>query len=221
MIYKTYKKLLKCLGPQQWWPAETKFEIIVGAILTQQTSWKNVEKAIKNLKERNLLSPESMYALELSELEKTIRPAGFYRMKAKKLKNFLEMLFTKYEGNLNLLLQRPKDELRRELLSVNGIGKETADSIILYAAEKPVFIVDAYTLRLCKRLGIIDSNEYDEVQKVFQDRLPMDKNLLKEFHALIVEFGKKYCRKRPRCKECPLKNDCKHWKAVSKVNKTR
>ncbi len=210
-IFQVYQILSNHFGKQEWWPTTTtnpKFEIVIGAILTQQTSWRNVEKAIRNLKSRGLLLARRLSSIELSELETLIKPSGFYKVKARRLKNFLRFLFINYDGDLEKLLRQPTRRLRQELLSINGIGKETADSIILYAAEKPIFVVDAYTFRMCERLGITDSKNYDTVQKLFQDELPKDKNLFKEFHALIVELGKNYCKKKPKCEECPLNSEC-------------
>ncbi len=216
MIKNIYDRLFNFFGPQYWWPvsednnADPRFEIIVGAILTQQTTWKNVEIAIKNLRKKNLLSPKTIHDLKNSELELLIRSSGYYKVKAKRLKNFIRFLFDNYDGKLNQFFKKPIKELRQELLSINGIGKETADSIILYVAEKLIFVVDAYTFRICKRLEIIDSKDYEQVRKLFENNLPKDINLFKEFHALIVELGKNYCKIKPRCDECPLKGECQY-----------
>ncbi|MFH8080819.1 MAG: endonuclease III domain-containing protein [Candidatus Aenigmatarchaeota archaeon] len=205
---KIYKILLNFFGKQNWWPAETKFEVIVGAILTQQTSWRNVEKAINNLKAHQLLNPLSLKEVELRQLEKLIKPSGFYRVKAKRLKEFVKFLFEKYDGNLENFLNLNKDILRKELLSIKGIGKETADSIILYAANKLTFVVDAYTIRIFNRLGLIKEEEYEAVKEIFEKSLPKDLELFKEYHALIVELGKNVCKKKPKCMECPLNDIC-------------
>jgi len=202
-----YNELLNYFGEQHWWPTtstQPEFEIIVGAILTQQTTWKNVERSIQNLKQKNLLTPEGIFVLENSKLERLIRPCGFYKLKARRLKNFVEFLFEKYDGSLKVMFKEPLEKLRQELLSVNGIGYETCDSILLYAGEKPIFVVDAYTFRLCKRYEIINSRNYEEVRKFFENNLPKNVKLFKEFHALIVALGKNYCKTKPLCKECPL-----------------
>ena len=200
-----FTELLNHFGPQQWWPGETELEVIVGAVLTQNTNWKNVEKAILNLKERGLLSPERLNAISVSELAQLIRPAGYYNIKAKRLKNLIDFLRECYELDLTRLLNEETDILRQELLSVNGIGPETADSILLYAAEKPVFVVDAYTHRILRRHGMTDEQtDYHELQSLFMDHLPEDLSLFNEFHALIVKTGKEYCRRKPLCHLCPL-----------------
>ncbi|MEM5801365.1 MAG: endonuclease [Candidatus Aenigmatarchaeota archaeon] len=218
-LQKIYELLIKEFGKQNWWPAETEFEVIVGAILTQQASWKNVEKAIKNLKENNFLEPQTIYSIKISQLEKLIKPSGFYRIKAKRLKNFVNFLYKKYDGDLNKLFSLEKDFLRKELLSVNGIGKETADSIILYAANKPTFVVDAYTKRIFNRLGLIKENDYEKIKNIFEYSLPEDVELYKEYHALIVELGKNICKLKPKCKECCLSKWCNYANGVNNSDK--
>jgi endonuclease-3 related protein len=208
MLLKIYNQLLEHFGHQQWWPAEKKFEIIVGAILTQRTSWKNVEKVIQNLKKKKLLEPKKLFQLPIKKLEGLIKPCGFYKIKAKRLRSFLKFFIDKYNGNLEEMFKTSLDELRKELLSVHGIGHETCDSILLYVGEMSVFVVDAYTFRLCKRYPLIYSKDYEEVRKFFENNLPKDVNLFKEFHALIVELGKNYCKTKPLCEECPLRGDC-------------
>jgi len=212
MLLKIYQRIHESFGPQHWWPAETSFEVIIGAILTQQTSWNNVEKAISNLKKEQLLNPEKIRDAKKEKLEELIRPSGYYRQKTKKLKNFINFLWEKYDGNLEKLFNQNISELRKELLSVNGIGKETADSIILYAAEKPIFVIDAYTVRIMNRLGITSEKDYGMLQKLFEENLPKDVQLFNEFHALIVHLGKNYCKKKPICDGCPLKIKCKYTK---------
>jgi len=216
MFQKIYQILYNHFGPQKWWPTtdnkNPKFEIIVGAILTQQTSWNNVEKAINNLKRENLLNPKKMLDIKNKNLEKLIQSSGYYRQKTKKLKNFINFLWNRYDGKVEKLFSQPIPKLREELLSVNGIGKETADSIILYAANKPIFVVDAYTTRIFNRIGITKERDYDEIQKLFQKNLPNDVQLFNEFHALIVKLGKEYCKKKPKCNECPLNSICSHSK---------
>ena len=209
-----YKTLFKSYGPQEWWPAKTRFEVIVGAILTQNTNWANVERAIRNLKGASVLNPRRMHELSIGELARLIRPSGYFNMKAKRLKAFLNHVFDNYgdkgghgNGNLDRFLKKKTDALRRELLSINGIGPETADSILLYAAEKPVFVVDAYTRRMLSRHGLIEENAtYDDMQALFMDNLTHDEKTFNEYHALIVMTGKDYCRpKKPLCDGCPLK----------------
>jgi len=208
MLLKIYDQLLEHFEHQHWWPAESKFEVIVGAILTQQTTWKNVEKTIENLKKKNLLEPKKLFQLPVKKLENLIKPCGFFKLKAKRLRSFLKFFIESYDGDLDRMFKNPLNELRKELISVHGIGPETCDSILLYAAEKPVFVVDAYTVRLCKRYPIIDSKDYEEVRDFFEKYLPKDVNLFKEFHALIVELGKNYCKIKPICNQCPLRGSC-------------
>lgn len=207
-LKKIFDLLLKHFGPQDWWPADTPFEVIVGAILTQNTNWKNVEKAIFNLKKEKLLSIKKIHEINIKTLAQAIRPSGFYKQKAKKLKAFVKFLVSEYNGKLKRFFEEEKDPLRKKLLNVHGIGKETADSIILYAAEKPVFVVDAYTIRIGNRVGLFRFSEYNQVQDFFEANLPKDLETFKEFHALIVELGKNYCKKKPNCVGCPIKNVC-------------
>lgn len=195
-MIEIYKKLLDTLGHQCWWPADTPFEVVVGAVLTQQTKWENVEKAIGNLKERGLMEPETLSKADIPELEGLVRCTGFYRQKAKRVKNI-----SAFFHNNPDILGLPDDELRDWLLSLDGIGEETADSIVLYAADKPKFVIDAYTKRMCRCLGI--DGDYSKLQSVFEGSLPHDVPLYKEFHALIVEYGKQFCGKK-RCGECIL-----------------
>jgi len=208
MLLKIYNQLLEHFGYQHWWPAEERFEIIVGAILTQQTSWKNVEKAIQNLKSAKLLGPKELFQLPVSRLEKLIKPCGFYKIKAKRLRSFLKFFVDNYGGNLEEMFKTPLDELRKKLLSIHGIGNETCDSILLYVGEMPIFVIDAYTFRLCNRYPVIDSKDYEEVRGFFENNLLKDVNLFEEFHALIVELGKNYCKTKPLCGNCPLRGDC-------------
>lgn len=191
-----YEKLLCQFGHINWWPAETPFEVVAGAVLTQQTKWENVERAIKNLKENGLMAEGPIAMAELEKLEGFVRCTGFYRQKAKRLKE-VSTFFYENPGIFN----KPVDELRKTLLSLKGIGEETADSIVLYAAEKPKFVIDAYTKRICRCMGI-DEN-YGKLQSRFECSLPQDVPLYKEFHALIVEYGKRFCGKK-RCDECIL-----------------
>lgn len=203
-----YEALLMAFGPQRWWPAGTRFEVIVGAILTQNTAWSNVEKAIKNLKEARLLTPESLFVLDTEKLASLIRPSGYFNIKAKRLKNFLSFLFQESEGSLNSLFgSSGPTNLRQSILSVNGIGPETADSILLYAGGRAEFVVDAYTRRVFSRHGFFPVNaDYDEVKALFMENLSREAGLFNEYHALIVRLGKDYCRPgKPLCNECPLK----------------
>ncbi|MGA1978969.1 MAG: endonuclease III domain-containing protein [Sedimentisphaerales bacterium] len=204
-LTEVYQLLFDRFGPQSWWPGETAFEIITGAILTQNTNWANVEKAIANLKSANLLTPEKLYHLSVSQLAELIRPAGYYNIKAKRLKSFLSWLFRNYDGRLENLENLDTDRLRAELLAVKGIGRETADSILLYAFGRPIFVVDAYTARVAVRHGLISAEaDYEQLRELFQSNLPQDSQLFNEFHALLVRLGKEFCRPTARCPGCPL-----------------
>jgi endonuclease-3 related protein len=207
-LMEMFDLLFAHFGPQHWWPAETEMEVIVGAVLTQNTNWKNVEKAIENLKMKNLLSINALHCLPITDLAQEIRPAGYFNVKAKRLKNLINFLVDRYSADLSLFLQEATQSLREGLLSVKGIGPETADSILLYAARRPIFVIDAYTHRILSRHGMIDEQTtYHELQALFMDHLPEDPALFNEFHALIVQAGKDYCRRTPRCSRCPLE----HW----------
>ena len=206
-LTEIYQLLFGRFGPQNWWPGETQFEIITGAILTQNTNWANVEKAITNLKSASLLSPEKLHQVELSNLAGLIRPAGYYNIKAKRLKNFVGWLFRKYNGKLTQLENLNTDNLRAELLDIKGIGRETADSILLYAFSRPIFVVDAYTARIAVRHGLSEPDaDYEQLQELFQSNLPQDVKLFNEYHALLVRAGKNYCRPQARCAGCPLED---------------
>ena len=198
--------LLKHFGPQNWWPARGPFEVMVGAILTQNTAWKNVERAIANLRGAGVLDPLALASLSLGSLEELIRPAGFFRVKAARLKALVDFVVEHYGGRVEAMASEPGWYLRERLLSIHGVGEETADSILLYALEKPFFVVDAYTRRILSRQGLISGKEsYGEIQAFFMDQLPGDVELFKEYHALLVELGKGYCKARvPLCHECPL-----------------
>lgn len=202
-----YESLFKSFGPQGWWPGHTRFEVIVGAILTQNTAWSNVEKAIKNLKAAGLLKPDTMHKADLKALSEAIRPAGYFNIKAKRLKNFLDYLFREYGGNIDKFLDKKNNGLREELLAVNGIGPETADSILLYAGRFPEFVVDAYTRRIFSRHKLAgEETGYEELKSLFMENLAPDERLFNEYHALIVKTGKDFCRtKNPLCGDCPLK----------------
>ncbi len=204
-LTEIYQLLYDAFGPQHWWPGDTQFEIITGAILTQNTNWSNVEKAIANLKSADLLSPEKLYHIDTSQLAELIRPAGYYNIKAKRLKNLINWLFENYDGKLSNLEGLDTEQLRAELLSVKGVGRETADSILLYALDRPVFVVDAYTARVAFRHGLIEPDaDYEQLRELFQSNLPQDTNLFNEYHALLVRLGKKFCRPKAQCHACPL-----------------
>ena len=200
-----YDTLHRQWGPQHWWPGDTPFEIIVGAILTQNTNWTNVEKAIGNIKAADVLAPPALHSMASDHLSELIRPAGYYRLKTKRLQSFLTWLFQTADGDLSALSTRHTDRLRDDLLAIHGIGPETADSILLYALGRPVFVVDTYTARLAVRHGLIQSPfGYDELQDLFQSNLPQDVQLFNEYHALIVRIGKEFCKPRAKCDQCPL-----------------
>ena len=203
---KIYRELFKAFGPQGWWPGDGPFEVLVGAVLAQNTNWGNVERAIQNLKAAGKLSPEGLHRTKLPELAQLIRPAGYFNVKAKRLKNLIDWFFENYNGNLKEMFSEKLDPLREGLLSVKGIGRETADSILLYAGDMPSFAVDAYTYRVLSRhLLIPEDSTYEEIKSFFEDNLPKDVQLYNEYHALLVKVGKDYCKPRnPRCRECPL-----------------
>ena len=206
-LLRIYQKMFEALGPRQWWPGETPFEVVIGAILTQNTNWSNVEKAIKNLKTAGKLSPEGIYELSVTELAKLIRPSGFFNVKAKRVKAFINWLFSRYEGNLSKMFARDLQSLRSELLSVKGIGPETADSILLYAGNMPTFVVDAYTHRIFSRHELIpEESTYDDMKSFFEENLPKDVQLFNEYHALLVNIGKMFCKPKKVCEPCPLKD---------------
>ena len=207
-LMRYYEAMSTALGPMHWWPAQSRFEVIVGAILTQSTSWGNVERAIANLRSARMLTPPALRKARLSKLAALIRPSGYFRQKAKKLKAFVHFLQFAYGGSLDRMFQTPTPELREQLLSVHGIGPETADSIMLYAGNHPVFVVDAYTHRIFGRHGITGVKpDHEAVRARFEAALPRHPQLLNEFHALIVNTGKNWCRKSvPRCQECPMRS---------------
>jgi endonuclease-3 related protein len=207
LLITIYRKLHQTYGPRHWWPGETSFEVMVGAILTQNTSWRNVEKAIQKLKMNGVLNPEGIHPLKKSRLASLIRSSGYYRVKADRLKSFVDFLFEEYGGDLKRMKRGRLADLREKLLGVKGIGPETADSILLYGLEKPIFVVDAYTKRILSRHGVIsEMASYEEVQKLFMDHLPPDEKLFNEYHALFVHLGNTLCKKIPRCDICPIKD---------------
>jgi endonuclease-3 related protein len=203
-----YEKLLSHFGSQGWWPAKSSFEVAVGAILTQQANWTNVEKAVKNLEENNLLTPYALANADVKEVEKLVRPTGFFHQKAARIQNLSRYLIEHSDGNFNKFLNRDIAEVRNELLSLDGVGPETADSILLYAGNRLVFPVDAYTIRLCQRFGLSREKQYEAVRAYFEANLPTDLEVYKEFHALIVQLGKRFCKVKPSCESCPLSDLC-------------
>ncbi len=204
-------------GPQFWWPAKTKFEVVVGAILTQNTNWKNVEKALVNLERSGVLTPLAIRDISPKHLAALIKPAGFFNVKTKRLKSFIDFLWQKYDGSLQRMEKVPLEQLRPQLLAVNGIGPETADSILLYALEKPIFVVDAYTKRILVRHSLVSPTEdYHGIQKEFMRHLKTDPPLFNEYHALIVRVGKEFCRSNPLCEQCPL-NDINY--SITQIRK--
>jgi endonuclease-3 related protein len=205
-LLEMYQLLLDSFGPQHWWPGETPFEVAVGAILTQNTSWTNVEKAIANLKAAGCLDAARLHEIGTEQLETLVRPAGYFRVKAKRLKNFIDWLCNEYAGDLRNPEPVNTSRLRGELLSISGVGPETADSILLYALGRPIFVVDAYTARVMVRHGLIAPEEldYHQLQDLFQSNLEPDVALFNEYHALLVHVGKDFCKPTPRCPACPL-----------------
>jgi endonuclease-3 related protein len=202
-----FEALLRTYGPQHWWPAETPWEVIVGAILTQNTAWRNVEKAIARLKEAEALEPDKIRGLQEGALGELIRPAGTYRVKAARLKRFVDFCYDRHGGDLAAMFGTPLSTLREELLSVQGIGPETADAILLYAGRMPSFVVDAYTARILRRHGLMDEEAtYEEIKGFFEFHLPEDVDLYNEYHALLVQVGKGHCRPKARCERCPLES---------------
>ncbi|MCU0820979.1 MAG: endonuclease III domain-containing protein [Spirochaetes bacterium] len=207
-LNKIYRALLKTYGPQYWWPGDTPFEISIGAILTQNVSWKNVETAIGNLKAEKLITPKTLYGAPDKKIAPLIRPTGYYNQKTKKIKNFLGW-FKRYNFSFARLEKIEPAVLRQELLSINGIGPETADSILLYAISKKIFVVDAYTKRIFGRIGFFsEKSTYHEIQDFFHGHFRGDVSDYNEFHALIVKHGKDVCRTKPLCGECCIKEVC-------------
>ncbi len=205
ILTEIYQLLYDAFGPQHWWPGDSRIEIITGAILTQNTSWANVKKAITNLKADDRLHAEKLHNLELSQLAELIRPAGYYNIKAKRLKSFLNWLFENYDGKLENLESIDTEQLRVELLSVKGIGRETSDSILLYAFDRPIFVVDAYTARITMRHRLIEPGaDYEQLRDLFESNLPQDIQLFNEYHALLVRVGNEFCKPKAKCPNCPL-----------------
>lgn len=206
VLEKMYQALSRHFGPQHWWPGETPLEVAVGAILTQNTNWTNVEKAIRNLKAARVLTARGLRDLPAGRLAELIRPSGYFNIKAARVKNFVAWLWERYDGRLDRMAARPLAPLREEILGVKGIGPETADAILLYALEKPVFVVDAYAKRMLYRHRLIERGAgYAQVQQLFSARLPADVRRFNEYHALLVALGKEFCRPHPVCGACPLR----------------
>lgn len=205
-LMEAFERLHATFGPQHWWPGDSPFEIMVGAVLVQNTSWRNVERAIQNLRDAGVMEPHALFALSPEQLAELIRPAGYYQLKTKRLRNLLRLIVEQYDGTLDDMFNVGLSSLREELLSVNGIGPETADAILLYAAGKPTFVVDTYTNRILARHGWIDYEaSYEDIKDHFESALPADAPLFNEYHALLVRVGKDFCkRSKPECEKCPL-----------------
>ena len=206
MLTAVYEKLLAAFGPQHWWPGDSPFEIVVGAVLVQNTAWRNVEQAIENLRDAGLMEPRALYAVPEKELAELIRPAGYFQVKSRRLRNLLKLVVEQYDDSLEAMFRTDLATLREELLGVSGIGPETADAILLYAGSLPTFVVDTYTHRVLARHGWIGYEaDYHEIKDHFEAGLPADAALYNEYHALLVRLGKNYCRKtEPKCEACPL-----------------
>ncbi len=209
-LQEIYERLFAAFGPQHWWPADEPFEVMVGAVLTQSVAWRNVEQVITGLKAAGAMSPQALRRLSEADIAPLIKPCIYYNVKARKLKALAEWLKDFCRDDLNILFATETAELRRQLLSVWGIGEETADSIVLYAAGKPVFVIDAYTRRIINRLGLTPGgNTYGDYQLLFMDNLAADVKLYNEYHALLVHLGKDVCRRRPLCSRCCLGDICR------------
>lgn len=204
---KVYERLMEAYGPQHWWPADSPFEVMVGAILTQNTNWSNVERALENLKARSDLDARQILGHEHEVLAEYLKPSGYFNVKAVRLRTFCAWYIE--QGGFDALKARPTDQLRRELLAIKGIGPETADDILLYAFERPVFVIDAYTRRIFSRLGLVpEEQSYEQLRTIFEEALGPEVDLYNEYHALIVRHSKMYCRPAPICGACPLKRQC-------------
>jgi endonuclease-3 related protein len=205
-LLQAYERLLTTFGPQRWWPGDTPFEIMVGAVLVQNTAWRNVERAIANLRDAGLMEPRALYAIQPVELAELIRPAGYFQVKTKRLRNLLKFVIDEYDGSLDDMFSTSVDTLREQLLSIHGIGPETADAILLYAGGLPTFVVDTYTHRILARHGWIGYDaDYHQIKDEFESALPADAPLYNEYHALLVRVGKDFCRRAaPKCDTCPL-----------------
>ena len=204
-LNEIYERLLKAYGPQHWWPAETALEVMVGAVLTQNTHWLGVERAITNLRRGGLLSVDKLNGVDTDKLARIIRPSGSFNLKARRLKNLIALVVEDYGGDLEVMGGEETYKLRKELLAVKGVGPETADSILLYSFNKPVFVIDAYTRRVLSRHGLVEHTaDYTELQALFLQTLPLDASIFNEYHALLVNVGKQHCKRWPICQGCPL-----------------
>ncbi|WDL97065.1 endonuclease III domain-containing protein [Alicyclobacillus sp. ALC3] len=217
-LLRVYQRMFDQIGPRYWWPADTGEEVVIGAILVQNVSWANTEKALHNLAEAELLSFSQLRQAELEEIEGCIRSTRFYRTKARKLKAFADHLAETHHNSLSVMLSQPLDKLRKELLNIYGIGPETADDILLYAAKLPSFVIDTYTKRIFHRLGLVPEDiSYDELRGWFMEHLPQDVQLYNEYHALIDAVGHRFCNPtQPKCGECPLRVECVHLKNINR-----
>ncbi len=203
--HKVFRILLDNVGPQSWWPGESPLEVMVGAVLVQNTAWKNVQRAIENLREEDLFQPDRLLEIQPTELGELIRPAGYFRLKTKRLRSLMEFIMREYEGSIDAMRNADMHTLREQLLGVHGIGPETADSILLYALEMPAMVVDTYTHRIFSRHGWVSYElDYHQLQDHLTSELPKDIAIYNEMHALMVNIGHHYCRKKPRCESCPL-----------------
>ena len=205
-LQQYYRAMLRRFGPQHWWPGESPFEVMVGAMLTQNTNWKNVEKAIANLRNAHALDPHILHEMALPELAALIRPAGYFRVKSRRLKNLVAWFVERYDGDIEALAGRSTHVLREELLEVSGVGRETADSILLYALDRPIFVIDTYTYRVLSRHRFVaEETDYEEMRGLFEGTLKRDVPTWNEYHALLVRVGNEFCRPKPKCEECPLR----------------
>ena len=222
LLLEVYRRLYERYGPQHWWPGESRLETVLGAILTQATAWTNAEKALTNLKVGDLMSTRALRDIPEDKLAALIRPSGYFNAKAGKVKAFIHHLWGSYGGDLESLLSKEAGDLRRELLSIYGIGEETADDIVLYAAGKPSFVIDLYTRRILKRLDIAPRNEsYQAYQTLFHQNLPRDVALYNEYHALLDRHAKETCKKEPRCRGCCLLELCPKGKLSIDMSDTQ
>ncbi|MDD4873968.1 MAG: endonuclease [Dehalococcoidales bacterium] len=215
LLKEIYQRLMTAYGPQQWWPAPSPFEVMVGAVLTQSTAWINVEKAIDNLKAAQVLSPESIRNVSFSDLAQIIKPSGYYNVKARKLKSLAYWLGATFADNIDKMAECDTKSLREQFLSVYGIGPETADSILLYVVKKPIFVIDTYTRRIISRIGLmLKDNSYDDYQRLFMVHLKADVVIYNEYHALLVKLAKEACNKKPLCRKCCLNDICRFYKEL-------
>ncbi len=214
-LMEIFDRLCRRFGPQHWWPGDTRFEMIVGAILTQSIAWTGVEVAMSKLREAGALDPASLREIHLDELAGLVYASGYYNAKARKIKAFVEHL-QRYDDDLDALFSQDASSLRAELLSIHGVGEETADSIILYAAHKPAFVIDAYTRRIVDRVGVdMNGESYEAYQRLFTDELPRDVKLFNEYHALFVKLGKDFCKTKPLCTGCPISEVCDYGRRAA------